>query len=67
MWIVLGIIAIPLTVLTLGAGALFMLLAGGVIYLAALFIWIWLMYKAYNGEKYKLPVAGNIAEKYAKR
>jgi len=54
-------------VLTLGAGALFMLLAGGVIYLAALFIWIWLMYKAYNGEKYKLPVAGNIAEKYAKR
>jgi len=67
LWIVLGIIAIPLTVLTLGAGALFMLLAGGVIYLAALFIWIWLMYKAYNGEKYKLPVAGNIAEKYAKR
>jgi len=26
-------------------------------------LWIFLMYKAYQGQTYKLPVAGNIAEK----
>jgi len=28
-------------------------------------LWIVLMVKAYNGEKFKLPVVGNIAEKNA--
>ena len=32
----------------------------------ALIPWIVLMVKAYRGEKYKLPVAGNIAEKQVK-
>ena len=32
----------------------------------ALILWIVLMVKAYRGEKYKLPVAGNIAEKQVK-
>jgi uncharacterized membrane protein len=31
----------------------------------ALILWIVLMVKAYQGEKYKLPWAGNLAEKYA--
>ena len=31
----------------------------------ALILWILLMVKAYQGEKYKVPVAGNIAEKQA--
>ena len=26
-------------------------------------LWIILMYKAYQGEKYKLPIVGNLAEK----
>jgi uncharacterized membrane protein len=26
-------------------------------------LWIFLMYKAYQGQTYKLPIAGNIAEK----
>ncbi len=30
----------------------------------AFVVWIVLMVKAYQGEKYKLPVAGDIAEKY---
>ncbi len=30
----------------------------------AFVLWIVLMVKAYQGEKYKLPVAGDIAEKY---
>jgi uncharacterized membrane protein len=28
-------------------------------------LWIVLMYKAYRGERYKLPVAGDWADKYA--
>ncbi|HEX7365331.1 MAG TPA: DUF4870 domain-containing protein [Dehalococcoidia bacterium] len=31
----------------------------------ALVLWIVLMVKAFNGEKFKLPWAGNLAEKYA--
>jgi uncharacterized membrane protein len=31
----------------------------------AFILWIVLMVKAYQGEKYKLPWAGNLAEKYA--
>ncbi len=36
-----------------------------IIGVVAFILWIILMYKAYQGEKYKLPVAGNIAEKQA--
>ena len=28
-------------------------------------LWVVLMFKAYQGEKYKLPWAGNLAEKWA--
>lgn len=28
-------------------------------------LWVVLMIKAYSGEKYKLPIAGDLAEKYA--
>lgn len=30
---------------------------------AELLLWIFLMFKAYNGERFKLPIAGDIAEK----
>jgi len=33
------------------------------IYLLELILWIMLMYKAYKGEKFKLPIAGDFAEK----
>ena len=32
----------------------------------ALILWIVLMMKAYQGVKYKVPIAGDLAEKYAK-
>ncbi|OGW82134.1 MAG: hypothetical protein A2Z83_07780 [Omnitrophica bacterium GWA2_52_8] len=35
------------------------------VYLAELVLWIFLMIKAYQGEKIKLPVAGDLAEKNA--
>ncbi len=33
--------------------------------IAAVILWILLMIKAYSGEKYKLPIVGDIAEKHA--
>ena len=41
----------------------FITLVSNLIWLAALILWIILMIKAYQGEKFKLPVAGDIAEK----
>ena len=34
------------------------------IWVLAIVLWIVLMVKAYQGEKFKLPWAGNLAEKY---
>ncbi len=34
--------------------------------LIALILWLLLMYKAYKGEKYKLPVVGDFAENQVK-
>ena len=36
------------------------------IYILAFILWIVLMYNAYQGRKYKLPVAGDIAANQAK-
>lgn len=49
---------------TAGGGMLFSLfsLITSLISLALLGVWAFLMYKAYNGEKYKLPVIGDLAE-----
>jgi len=37
-----------------------------ILYLAVLALWILMMMKAYGGERYKLPVIGDMAEKYTK-
>jgi uncharacterized membrane protein len=36
------------------------------LYLAIVGLWVFMMMKAYSGEKYKLPIIGDMAEKYAK-
>ena len=38
---------------------------GWILSLLAFILWIVLMLKAYQGKKYKLPVSGNMAEKWA--
>ncbi len=35
------------------------------IWLVMLLLWLFLMFKAYKGEKFKLPIIGDIAEKHA--
>lgn len=38
-------------------------LLGTLLFVLELFLWLFLMFKAYSGEKYKLPIAGDIAER----
>lgn len=38
----------------------------GLFYLASFVLWVILMVKAYQGEMFKLPIAGDIAEKQVK-
>jgi uncharacterized membrane protein len=49
---------------TAGGGVLFSLLSlvTSLISLALLGVWLFLMYKAYTGERYKLPIIGDLAE-----
>ncbi len=67
-WIILGI---GLSILS--AAIAFVPFVGGIItvliYLAlglgGFILWLLLMYKAYQGERFKLPVVGDVAEKNA--
>jgi uncharacterized membrane protein len=40
-------------------------LLSGVIWLASIALWAFLMYKAYQGQTYKVPIAGDIAQSVA--
>jgi uncharacterized membrane protein len=59
IWTFTGIFA------AIGAGFLTPLLSliNGLLALVGLILWVLLMIKAYQGEKFKLPVIGDIAEK----
>ncbi|MGQ9712349.1 MAG: DUF4870 domain-containing protein [Desulfotomaculales bacterium] len=35
------------------------------VWLASLVLWVLLMVKAYQGERFKLPLVGDVAERYA--
>ena len=37
----------------------------GVLALGSFGLWVFLMYKAFSGQKYMLPMIGPMAEKYA--
>jgi uncharacterized membrane protein len=41
------------------------LVIGTIIWVVGFILWILMMYKAYQGLKYKLPVTGDMAEKWA--
>ncbi|MFB6075575.1 MAG: DUF4870 domain-containing protein, partial [Candidatus Aenigmatarchaeota archaeon] len=62
IWIVGFIVSIMSMVIP------FAFMLGGVTWLIGILsviLWLVLMLKAYKGEKYKLPVVGDIAEKHA--
>jgi uncharacterized membrane protein len=60
-------IIVFLSLSTIGSimSALFGGIFGGMIGLFAFFLWVVLMVKAYQGGIYKLPIAGDFAEKWA--
>jgi len=64
VWIVLTIIGIILAFIPV-IGWVFSTVLWLVLVLAVLVVWIIGMLKAYKGEKYKFPVVGDMAEKYA--
>lgn len=45
----------------------FVPLLGFLVFPVSLILWVFLMYKAYAGERYKLPYIGDFAEKQAGR
>ncbi|MFH0861779.1 MAG: DUF4870 domain-containing protein [Candidatus Altiarchaeota archaeon] len=68
LWIVMVgwmIVSTILSAVTGGILALCMLPISLVLLVGLFGAWIFLMYKAFKGEKYKLPMIGDMAEKYA--
>jgi uncharacterized membrane protein len=64
-WIAYTIVASILGFVSLGILAVVMGLVGLLISLAILAYWIFLMYKAYNNELYRIPFIGDLAAKQA--
>jgi len=70
--ITFGILSIPLIILNsippLG-GLIYqsLIVIYWMIFVLALVLWVFLMFKAYRGEAYKLPVAGEIAKRLLER
>lgn len=64
--IALIVISIILSIIALipVIGWIIALLAGLIYPLLVFVIWIFLIYKAYSGEEYHLPIIGEYAEKY---
>ena len=62
-YVIVSILLGVLFAATWAWGSLFMLSA--LIRLAFFVLWIFLMYKAYNNQRFKLPVIGDLAEKQA--
>lgn len=64
LWIALGIVSLALVFVPVVGWII-----NAVIYLGlglgGFILWLLLMYKAYQGERFKLPVIGDIAEKNA--
>lgn len=64
LWVVIMILYSVIWVLTIPFDFFFYF--DYILYLGVTVVWILVMIKAYNGERYKLPVIGDMAEKYAK-
>jgi uncharacterized membrane protein len=64
-WIAYAIMASILGFVSLGILAMVMGLVVLLISLAIFAYWIFLMYKAYNNERYKIPFIGDLAAKQA--
>jgi uncharacterized membrane protein len=66
-WIVWTILSTILGIVSFGILGVVMVLLGLVIALAILGYWIFLMYKAYNNERYMIPYIGKLAAQQAEK
>jgi uncharacterized membrane protein len=64
-WIAYMIVTSILSFVSLGVLGILMFFVGLLVFLAILAYWIFLMYKAYNNELYKIPFIGDLAAKQA--
>jgi uncharacterized membrane protein len=64
LWIVITIILIPLRYIPF-LGLFLSLILEAVLGLGGFILWLYMMFKTYNGEKIVLPVVGPLAEKQA--
>jgi len=64
-WIAYSILATILGFITFGIVGILMGILGLLIALAIFVYWIFLMYKAYNNERYMIPFIGGLAAKQA--
>lgn len=62
---IISIIVVPIIAIVPVIGWIIGGLLSIIIWIITIVLWVILMYKAYKGEKFKLPIVGNIAEKYA--
>lgn len=65
LWIILSFATMALFMAMGGFMWTILLMFRMLIWLACFGIWLLLVYKAYNNEKFKLPVIGDLAEKQA--
>ena len=64
-WIAYTIVSTVLGVVSFGILGIVMALLGLVVFLGILVFWVFLMYKAYNNEKYMIPYIGKLAAQQA--
>lgn len=67
LMIILSILSAILSVVTVGIGAIIAVPLMLLINFGCLGLWLFLMWKAYNGQKFVLPVVGGLAEKQANK
>jgi len=64
LWVAIAIVYGVIAVISIAAPFFFFI--DWILYLGVVTIWILMMIKAYGGERYKLPLIGDMAEKFAK-
>ncbi len=64
LWIILTILQFVILSISVSLGSIFSLLTM-LLGLAVFVLWVVLLIKGYSGEKWKLPVIGDIAERMA--
>jgi uncharacterized membrane protein len=64
LFVIIWVVGIVLAMVTFGVGMIVAPIGMLLVLVLALAVTVFMMWKAYNGEKYKLPYIGDLAEKY---